>query len=270
MRIADQFLQCVVYIYPDEQSAVEGQWAGGSGFLVHSDWGDGVQRFAGDFLVTNRHVIERIVDPVSKKPADPIIRVNRVDGSVDPIRTNRNRWRSHPEGDDISGLRFDGLSSEHELLAVNESAFLNLSVVSNHNIGIGDHVAMIGRLVGHDGKVRNSPTARFGSISMMPGDKFMNDFNHEQESFLVDCTSIPGFSGSPVFLMFPSTARSTEALLTSVNWLLGIDGMHGNDKEPVRTKDGEKSKEGLFVKANSGIAGVIPAWKITELLDRLK
>lgn len=46
--------------------------------------------------------------------------------------------------------------------------------------------------------------------------------------------------------------------------------MHVNDKEPVRTADGEKLKEGQYVKANSGIAGVIPAWKIKELLDTWK
>lgn len=206
MRIADEFLQCVVYIYPDERSASEGKWAGGSGFLVHTVCNGTAQRIDGLFVVTNRHVIEEM--------SDPYIRVNRRDGGIEVLRTNGNRWKHHPDDDDISALRFDAHSEEHQLLALNEDAFLDSSAISLYNLGIGDHVAMVGRLVEHDGKLRNIPTARFGTISMMPGETFRNAFGHEQETFLVDCQSMPGFSGSPVLLSFPSSARSPEALLT--------------------------------------------------------
>jgi hypothetical protein len=262
MRIADEFLRCIVYIYPDEGSAAEGKWAGGSGFLVHSAWSDGHRMLDDNFVVTNRHVIHEM--------GEPFIRVNRRDGGIAVIRTNRNRWRHHPDNDDVSALRFDALSEEHDLLGLNESAFVDSLVISNYNLGIGDDVAMVGRLVEHDGRLRNLPTARFGTLAMMPGEQFKNRFDHEQESFLVDCQSMPGFSGSPVLLLFPSSARSSQALLTSMVWLLGIDWMHVNEKEPIRTPDGEKSKDGLFVKANSGVAGVIPAWRIRQLLDTWK
>jgi hypothetical protein len=269
MRIADEYLQCSVYIYPDEASAKAGKWAGGSGFLVHSEWMHAGKLSTADFVVTNRHVLKNIVDRDTRTPADPIVRLNRRDGASDPIRTNRLRWKNHPAGDDIAALRFEALSDEHECMPVDGRAFLTPMHISHENIGIGDDVAMIGRLVGHDGNIRNSPTARFGVISMMPGDKFENEFGHQQESFLVDCPSISGFSGSPVFLFPPSSARSPEALLDSRSWLLGIDWMHVSHKEPVLTSKGEKV-DGLYVNANSGIAGVIPAWRIKELLDLLK
>lgn len=261
MRIAEEYLQCVVYLYPDEESAHAGKWTGGSGFLVHSEWTDGENSKAADFVVTNRHVVEKM--------RDPVVRMNRTDGTVEAIKTNRNRWQSHPAGDDVSALRFEGFSEEHKGLPVNERAFINQEILSDENIGIGDQVAMIGRLVGHDGTVRNSPTARFGAISMMPGDTLPNDFGHDQEMFLVDCQSLPGFSGSPVFLFQPTTAKSPTALLNAPSWLLGINYMHVHDKEPVRKADGSKA-EGLYVQANSGVAGVIPAWRIKQLLDVLK
>ena len=203
MRIADEYLQSSVYIYPDEASAKAGKWAGGSGFLVHSEWMDGEKHSTADFVVTNRHVLKNIVDRDTKMPADPIVRLNRRDGTSDPIHTNRLRWKNHPDGDDIAALRFEALSEEHECMPVDERAFLTPMHISNENIGIGDDVAMIGRLVGHDGDVRNSPTARFGVISMMPGDKFKNDFDHRQESFLMDCPSISGFQWIPSVLVRP-------------------------------------------------------------------
>jgi len=200
------------------------------------------------------------------------VRVNRRDGNFETIPTNKNRWHDHPDGDDISALPFDALSKDHQLLAINESAFLNQSVIDDYNVGIGDQVVMVGRLVGHDGKLRNSPTARFGCISMMPGDTITNRFGFEQESFLVECHSIPGFSGSPVLLVLNSTVRSVGGLLlTGLGpWLLGIDWMHINNEEPVMTADGIRSKDGYFVRSNSGIAGVIPAWKVEELLRMCK
>lgn len=261
MRIADEFLQCVVYIYPSEDSAREGKKAGGSGFLVHSRWSNGDQWVDDNLIVTNRHVVEGIENPV--------LRVNRQDGNFETIATNTNRWLNHPNGDDISVLPFHALSENHQLLAINDSAFLNQTVIGDYNIGIGDQVAMVGRLVGHDGKLKNSPTARFGSISMMPGDKILNLFGCEQESFLVECHSIPGFSGSPVLLVLQSNVRSPGGLLLNGlgPWLVGIDWMHVNNNEPVRSADGTESKDGQFVRSNSGIAGVIPAWKIQELLS---
>ena len=63
-----------------------------------------------------------------------------------------------------------------------------------------------------------------------------------------------------MFLFAPSTARSQEALIDSRSWLLGIDWMHVCHKEPVLTSKDEKV-DGLYVNANSGIAGVIPAWR---------
>jgi len=255
MRIAKDYLQCVVYIYPKEESARERKWAGGSGFLVHSE------RHCQNFVVTNWHVIANMEAPT--------IRLNCKDDTIDLTPTFWNRWRRHPDGDDVAAIPFEILSDKHQAIAVDERMFLKDDLISRESIGIGDQVAMIGRLIDHDGTVRNSPTARFGFISMMPAEKDIDEFENEHEIFLVDCQSIRGFSGSPVFFLPPSTAASEEALLNVPVRLLGIDYKHVADKEPVRTKDGNKVVDGLHVKANSGIAGVIPAWRILTLLDHL-
>jgi hypothetical protein len=263
MRIGDEFLECVVYIYPSKQAAEEGKHAGGSGFLVNfptpTEHKDRV------FVVTNRHVIEDLDAPV--------VRVNRKDGSFDPIITNKNRWKPHKDGDDwddIAAIEFHELNSEHSIRWVDFRTALPDYETTGFDIGIGDTVAMLGRLIGHDGKVRNSPIARFGTIAMMPGDKIRNRFKTDQETYLIECHSIPGFSGSPVFLYLNSSTKSIcgQPLTGPGPWLLGIDWYHANNLEKVRDKDGQELDNGWYVKSNTGVAGVIPSTRIFQLLER--
>jgi hypothetical protein len=55
-RIADQFLQCVVYVYPDLRSAEAGESIGGTGFLVGIPL-SGFENVHSIFVVTNAHNI---------------------------------------------------------------------------------------------------------------------------------------------------------------------------------------------------------------------
>lgn len=139
---------------------------------------------------------------------------------------------------------------------------------------------MVGRFIGHDGKQRNTPSVRFGNIAMMPLEPLLHERGHKQESYLVEARSLPGYSGSPVFVWSPSlTARpksvgesgKEEYAITEAfgPWLLGIDWCHLLTREPVREKgeDEKPTQQGWFVRSNSGMAGVIPIWKLDELLD---
>jgi len=70
-------------------------------------------------------------------------------------------------------------------------------------------------------------------------------------SFLVEARSISGYSGSPVFL-------------TDVFRLLGIQWGYIQDWEPIRDSVGRDT--GLKVHLNTGMMGVVPAWKLGDLL----
>lgn len=261
MRIADEYLNCSIYLYPSYESAESGRWAGGSGFLVHSQWCDDNGLRAAMFVVTNRHVIHGM------KGKDPHLRVNLKSGGRKVLRTNLQRWVHHPENDDISAYEFLEFEEDYDLLALREQAFLRKETVEQNNIGIGDQIAMIGRLVEHDGKVRNSPCVRFGSISMMPGEGLEAAFRDDRETFLVDCWSLAGFSGSPVIVFMPHQARGTQALLNAQSWVLGVNWMHVAEKIMVQSCVLDKSP---YVSTNTGVAGVIPAWRIRQLLDSMK
>jgi hypothetical protein len=50
-------------------------------------------------------------------------------------------------------------------------------------------------------------------------------------------------------------------------WLLGIDWSHISDTAPVKERDGSPVSDGWKVEQNTGLMGVVPAWKIAEILD---
>jgi hypothetical protein len=260
VRISDEYRQCVVYIFPSREAAESGARAGGSGFIVARNRGDSPQ----SFLITARHVLDDM--------SDPFIRMNKEDGEPDIFRTPASWWKDHPDGDDVAAAQIALSGGDRKFVWIWEDAFVTPAGLLKNNIGIGDHVAMLGRFAGHDGKIRNSPAVRFGNISMLNEDTIKNAYGHQQETFLVECHSIPGYSGSPVLVYIPSTARSEQTLRHSGYgpWLLGVDWLHLQDEIAVLGKDRKKTHLKLHVPINSGMAGVIPAWRITLLLDTFK
>ena len=140
--------------------------------------------------------------------------------------------------------------------------------------------AMVDRFIGHDGKQSNLPTARFGNISRMDGEPIEDKYGIRQDSFLVDIRSISGYSGSPVFVYINQTLARPPPFIAPPShpyrqglhgpWLMGVDWCHLKTFGPVLERDqlGEpqQSRPRRYVELNSGIAGVIPAWKIQEVL----
>jgi len=209
----------------------------------------------GTFVVTNRHVIEKM--------ANPIIRLNQYVEEPALFATNRARWKDHPEGDDVSIYQLDVSEKKHRHVFFWERTFLS---PNNDYIGLGSDVAMLGRFVGLNGQVELSPTARFGSIASPNLAREANSFKWPQETIVVECHSVPGFSGSLVIGYLPSTALTETSLENSGvgPYLLGVIWKHFGSPEEVLD---ERAKEiGAHVKGNSGLAGVIPAWKISDVL----
>jgi hypothetical protein len=139
---------------------------------------------------------------------------------------------------------------------------------------------MIGRFIGQDGKQRNLPTARFGKIARMNGEPIPDKFGINQDSLMVEMRSISGYSGSPVFVLInplmprpplfhiPTGTRQVYYQHKHGPWLLGIDWSHIPNFKPVLEKDAKtRVTPTELVEVNSGMAGVIPAWRIKEILE---
>lgn len=301
-EINQRYLDCSIYLYASRQSAEDGDDAGGSGCLVSvqdEHWGARrivrdkrlhSERFERDFIwtpphlyaVTNKHVIRK---------GFPVIRLNTVDGTADVLELQADDWIEHPEGDDLAVAAIElPPIHEHAYYPVFDNQFIDRDSLTR-TVGAGDDVFMVGRFVNHAGKQRNTPSLRFGSIAMLPFEKVKLADGHMQEAFLVEVRSISGYSGSPVFVYKPKKERIRDPNerafdLTSSNWgrsrsrqetitelvgipeLLGIDCGHIPKREKVVNGAGTPHPQGWRVDTNTGMAVVIPAWRLYDLLNK--
>ncbi len=267
-RIYDIYLESIVYIYPSEQDAINGERVGGCGFLYGIP-SDVVEDSYHVYVVTNRHVAIRPENP------NPAIRINTKTGKFESISTNRDNWKPHPDGDDLAILPI-GIKPniyKYNFLRSDQHPISD-EFIKSHDIGPGDEVFMTGRFINHEGKDRNIPAVCFGNISMMPEEPILNEWTQlRQESYLVEMRSISGYSGSPVIVYLSSLdlrPKQDKIDLNNIWWearLLGINWGHLPIEEQVVERDGSKNNDGLKIKFNSNMACVVPVSKMTELLN---
>jgi len=264
-RIPDGALSQIVYLYPSVKDAESGSSVGGSGFLVTIPTtiipGTGFL-----FAVTNAHVIEN---------GNTVVRLNTKDGKFDTFDFTENDWILHHDKDDVAICNMPTLNPDlHTFTEIDADTLLKRHEITAYNVGPGDDAFVVGRFVNSQGKLRNIPAVRFGNIAQMPIEPIEQKRvfgKFQQESFLVEARSISGYSGSPVFLILHAAqSRQLEGLRlrTDVFRLLGVQWGYIQDWEPVCDKAGRPVDTGLNVKLNTGMMGVVPAWKLMELLMR--
>lgn len=265
-RIHDNYLRCVVYLYPSIDDAENGRAIGGTGFVVSVKEPGGVM--PGLYVVTNRHVIEG---------GHTVIRSNTTGDAIQCLETDETNWMFHPAGDDLAVFPFFYDPRVTPLIHIPSATFLTRALIERWNIGPGDDVFTVGRFVSQEGRQSNLPTVRFGNIAQMPWEP-IRDYRqsglYDQESFLVEARSLPGYSGAPVFVHIPPASirsgvegweRPENILSAHGPWLLGVNWAHMNEFTPTVDRDGRPLD--FKVRSNSGMMAVVPAWKLEELLN---
>lgn len=293
-KIEQRYLDCSIYLYASELAADAGEKFGGSGCLVSvrsqpiydpESWDDERQMFTKIdvyfpphvYAVTNRHV----VDP-PHGTSYPVVRVNTSEGKHKSLPLTKQDWIPHKGGDDLAVAAIELPRETHDY-----SPISNLLFVTRHSLplylGAGDDTFMVGRFINHDGRQRNTPSLRFGSIAMLPGEEIQlgkKARGHLQKAFLVETRSLGGFSGSPVFIYKPSdwevpVPKGSALSYAAVVWqpvghvlLLGIDCGHAQTYNKVLDGSLNPIQQGWKVESNSGMSIVIPAWRLQDLLDQ--
>jgi hypothetical protein len=267
-RINPRILDSVIYLYNSVSDAKAGTSAGGSGFLTFVRVPD-QPKLAWIYAVTNRHV----------KESAPVVRINRADGRVAIFPFQPTDWIGHP--DKLTDLAVVCLNvkvaTEYQFLAIfPENDFLTRQKIDLYKINVGDDTFLVGRLINRDGVLRNLPSVRAGIIAQMPNpsDPIETEAG-KQEAYLVEARSISGYSGSPMFVWVPPSRyyqdfRKMQGPEWNVPVFLGIDCGHVPDYTPVLEWDEEEQRlkeTGHQVEVNTGMAIVIPAYKLQELLD---
>ena len=241
-RIPDSALESVVYLYPSEADAEDGVQIGGTGFLVVIPIPYVQPAFAHlHCVVTNAHVIDH---------GSMVVRLNTTDGAKTTIALDGAEWFRHPDGDDIAICPIGMDPKFHKFKSMHPNMFLTKEIMAMFDVGPGDEVFIVGRFINREGKQKNIPSVRFGNIAQMPGEPLILD-GKEQECFLIEGRSIPGFSGSPVFIQivpeapefpeFPANLKQYEPKPSTNRpkmshkagpFLMGIDFCHLFNKDP--------------------------------------
>jgi hypothetical protein len=154
----------------------------------------------------------------------------------------------------------------------------NLRVGTQGALGVGSDVFMIGRFIDHDGGQTNRPAARFGHISVLPAPIIQS--NHvKADSFCIDMHSRTGHSGSPVFVYRTPGTDIGFIQTMQTGPYFGLLGIHWGQfpelweikKETIpQTEASSIIREGQYIKGQSGMACVLPAWSILEVLTMPK
>lgn len=257
-RIDDTILHCAIYLYISVADAKAGICAGGSGFFVGVPFTVGGESYH-IYAVTAAHVIE---GRDGCAPA-PVVRLNTQDGNTRTISYRVSDWKLHPAGDDVAVVLTDlepgNYSDKFEYIYGTQRLCITKTLQEEIVLGAGDDIFMIGRFTGRNERQSNIPLVRFGHIAG-PKDEPINQGgertkrkNFIQDSFLVEVHSLPGFSGSPVFVSIPPERvprkLKDEYSYPKQIYLLGIDwGFIDENNFP-------------------GVSGVVPAWKLLELLN---
>jgi hypothetical protein len=155
--------------------------------------------------------------------------------------------------------------------AIANTLFVKKQEVKALGIGPGSKAMLVGRFVNHEGKQKNLPCVRCGTIAIMAdeGEKVRISEKPErlQEAFLVELHTKCGYSGSPVFFQggsfhagqshMPVLTPEGEPLFEAGPRLLGvhIGQIRDTAGNQVRTEN-----------IDTGMAIVIPAWRLTALL----
>lgn len=257
--IHPSYFHTVFYLYPNKAAAKKGDAVGGTGFFVSVSTDNADQFGPYFYAVTNRHVISS---------DNCTLRVNTNDDVFDILDSEPHEWEPHPDHDlcilDIS------LSRIHKFVHIPENQFLTKEIMEKHFIGPGDGVFMVGRFITVEGQQKNTPSARFGNVSMVPAEKIPHPENLSgyQESFAVEMRSISGYSGSPVFFYNDTLVGRPSQLPLGPKplWLIGIEWGRIPHREPVRLRSGKPHPEGLYISHDSAMSGVVPVWRLQELL----
>jgi len=272
-RVPNEYAECIVYLYPDLAAAEAGERLGGTGFVV------GVRGVLDPtlhflYVVTNYHIVD---DGYST------VRINTKDGKYDAIELDERNWIRGPKDIDLAIYEVADLDQDKFHLRVAEiNDFITREEMSEYDIGVGSDVFYLGRFVNVEGRSRNMPTLRFGTVAQIPIEPVDG-----KVSFLVEARSIPGFSGSPVFLYVPKPDGSVVAsplglrkantgtlgLRTTPGYrqaltapkLLGVDWGHINDY--MDCYDDRGKKLAFRVKSNSGLMTVVPIWFLEQMLN---
>jgi hypothetical protein len=255
VKISDEIRKCVFFICVPKTliNGTQGVSFVGTGFFVGVEL-EGLEGLQRIFLVTAKHVAEKLANK------QYLIRLNNKTGGSNYIQGGGTKWFYHPTDNavDVAVIPYAPSAQIFDYKAVPTKMFLTDEIVKENKIGIGDDVVITGLFAHACGSQRNQPIVRMGNVALISDEPLPTDSGN-MEAYLIESRSISGLSGSPAFV-YESTIGRRKI------YLLGL--MHGHWDIAPELKNDQILDDEIFGKVNMGIAIVVPAKKILEVINQ--
>ncbi len=224
------------------------------------------------YLVTNRHMaIPGIENGVSYPVQKATVRLNLRtpgDGMASEQETIPVAGGLHwvlPTDDAVDLAVLPGAPDrgKYDYLSIPLSMFATKEEITAQQIDAGDNVFFAGFFYQFPGQKKIQPIVREGMLAMMPDEEMETTLHRPGYLYLADVHAFHGNSGSPLFVNVGGFRNGN--LSGSTYRLLGIvSGYYQEDSDFKLTV--ATTIEGT-VRANSGIALVVPAYELKKVLD---
>jgi hypothetical protein len=191
--------KCVTFLFTDEKNPKPI----GTAFFV----GIELKKYFVVYMITAKHVLKKSGKLDDSELLSSIrMRLNNKNGILEySIRNiSKSEVLSHEDGNvDLIAINITLSQNHFDYLFIHEKMFTDEKILNENNIGEGSKVFFVGLFGNFYGNQRNYPVLRFGNISLMTKEKLIIDDNEPSKLahvYLIECQSMGGFSGSPVFL----------------------------------------------------------------------
>jgi len=214
------------------------------------------------YVVTARHLID-----LGRQQGGLGIRVNLIEGETRDILTEPDGWVSHPTAD-VAARRVDTLDGL-DVRVITTFQFVTDQYLATQDL-LGEPVFFVGLFTMHPGQHRNQPIVRFGEVAMLPGEDVtfepLPGTEMRMAAFLVEAHSWGGHSGAPAFVRHPFIVTPGPNPVVRIGLpkvtLLGVVAGHYD-----LPRDLPQELARATVAENAGIAVVVPAQRILEVLE---
>jgi hypothetical protein len=191
LRVDERVRKSVAFIGAENERGFNPYGTALIGLVTYED-------FANTVIITAHHVAEDI-------PGSTIsVRLNRKDGSSETRKVEKDGLITFKErAIDLCVFPLHIDPSIYDFFAIHlSSADWERRLKEFGDPEPGDEVCAVGLYTSHYGHTRNMPVARIGHIAALPEEKVATNRGHVY-GYLIECQSIAGLSGSPVFWTVP-------------------------------------------------------------------
>ena len=263
MLVQDEIRKCVIFLFYKKNGAYK---LAGTGFFFSTEFPDGSNRTLIN-VITAKHVIAGIAE---KSDDNKVwFRVNNKT-ELAWFDSDISTWLFHPTDEtvDVAVNLFRHWDDKNiDQMMLHESTIVTEEIIKAEGIGIGDEIYVAGLFRNHYGSMKNIPIIRIGNISSMREEK-VNFRNQAVDAYLIECRSIGGLSGSPVFVNMGLHRRINGEIKSSrghiLRWIGMISGHWDIEEGAVdAVEEGENGKN-----VNMGRAIAVPVDRIMEVVNQ--